>query len=438
MGIARVLTSRILAFCALLMVLQPAKANYSGFGDYDLAHQYVVLANDSIPRVNPYRLILDQPSYKSNISTTAAMRGLGIGLLSSIAVSGVAFVTTKEDSWDRLLVIIMPMITYPIASSLATGVGVEKAIKRSTPAEYRVFSGAFPSAMLTTLGVQAVSVTLAATTERPIFLLGVFASTFIGGNAGSKNHVKTMNRYADEWDKGIEYLRVNPGSDISIESLVNKNNGFNPLDTVTVNPYQNLIHSKPYGKKIVGRSIKTGAFTSIITSSILLAMSEGSNIGNGKKRFVHYDFNPAFIGAAIFGSFATSGAFSYSVKRYTPVAPILRHNANLHTVLATGGAFGALYYASDLTDSPIPGIASLVVAPTVGVLFGMRAHKKNLESSSSSWNMKHSDSWLKPNLIPESGLGFELVPDLSNQKSNLDTGSIRQSLVPVAKITWRF
>jgi hypothetical protein len=413
-------------------------ANNTGYGGYVLSYQHLELANDSIPRVNPYRLILNQPSYKSNISLTAGMRGLGIGLLSSIAVAGVVFVSTKEDSWDRLLVVFLPMITYPIASSFATGTGAEKAIKRSTPEEYRVYSGAFPSAMLVTLGVQAVSVTLTALTEQQVFLIGVLASTFIGGNAGAKNHIKTMTRYADEWDEGVEYLRVNPGANIAIESLVNKNNDFNPVDTVTVNPYQNLIQNKGYSNKIVGRTIKTGALTGIITSTILLAMSEGSNFRNGSKRFVDYDFNPSFLGATIFGTFATSGAFSYSIKRYTPVPPILRHNANLHTVLATGGTFGALYYASELTDSPIPGLASLVIAPVAGALVGMHSHKKNLEYSSSSWNLKQSDSWLKPNMIPESSIGLELVPDLSDPTIDMDVGSIRKSVVPVVKMTWRF
>src|SRR5690606_5634133 len=78
----------ILVICIQLIVVQLAVANNTGYGGYVLSHQHLELANDSIPRVNPYRLILNQPSYKSNISLTAGMRGLGIGLLSSIAVAG--------------------------------------------------------------------------------------------------------------------------------------------------------------------------------------------------------------------------------------------------------------------------------------------------------------------------------------------------------------
>src|SRR5690606_27774710 len=121
-------------------------------------------------------------------------------------VTGPVYATTKNDSWNRAVgMIYMSTITYPCASSIATGTGAEKAIRRTTPEHFRVYSGAFPVAMLATLGIQAVSVGLTIATERPIFMVGVLASTFIGGSAGANKHIRTTNQYADDWDNGAEY-----------------------------------------------------------------------------------------------------------------------------------------------------------------------------------------------------------------------------------------
>jgi len=438
MKIAQSLVLGMLFIGIQVNISEAVIANHVRSGEYDLSYQYSEVSSDTIPRVNPYRLILEQPSYKSDLVISAGLRGVGIGLIVTAGTMGLVYATTNDNSWDRAFgMVYMSFITYPIASTIGTASGLNKQIKRSTPVDYRVYSNALPVAMLTTLGIQVASAALIITTERPIFMLGILASTFIGGNIGAKSHIKTMNRYADDWDRGIEYLRVNPGSDLSIESLVTPNDAFSRLDTATVNPYQHLIQ-KEYSNKILTQSITAGTVTSILLSTVLLTLTDGSNFRDGNIRFVQYDFKPAFLGSTIFSTVATLGGFNNAVKRDTPIPPIQRYNTSIYTVLATGGTFGALFYASELADSPVPGIASLVVAPVTGALVGMHFHKKNLAYSSSIWSQRHSETWLKPNMIPESSLGIELVPDLSNQDFDLDTGTIRQSLVPVVKMTWRF
>src|SRR5690606_10244951 len=155
-----------------------------------------------------------------------------------------------------------------------TGIATVKTIKRTTPPEYHVYSDAFPAAMLTTLGIQSIAYLTALVTNQPIFLLGVVPSTFIGGRVGAKAHLKILKRYADDWDRGIEYKRVNPSSNLIFESFIDKNDDINPMDTVTVNPYQNLIQNVDYNKEIYNRTIRTGVISSIVSSGLLLLMTD--------------------------------------------------------------------------------------------------------------------------------------------------------------------
>jgi hypothetical protein len=364
--------------------------------------------------------------------------GLGVSLLTVGTVLGIGTAVTEEGSSDRLRVYVLGLVVFPLTSSFTTGQATVNFIKKTTPPEYYVFSDAFSAAMLTTLGIQAIAYTAAIITNQPILLIGALSSTFLGGKAGAKSHIKKMKQFADDWDRGIEYKRVNPGSSLTDESFIDKNDDINPMDTVIVNPYQNLIQNVDYDKEIYNRTIRTGVISSIVSSGLLLLMTDGYRIGKDDTKFVNYNFRPAFIGATVFGTFATTAGLNYSVKRYTPIAPEQRYNANLHSIIATGGTFIGLYGLSEITGSPIPGMVSLVAAPVAGAYAGMLNHKKNLQYSSTNWNLKHSESWLKPSMIPESSIGLELVPDLSDPTIDMDVGSIRKSVVPVVKMTWRF
>src|SRR5690606_3650853 len=94
------------------------------------------IVNDTIPKVNPYRQIIEQPSFSRKIGISAGLPGLGVGLLTGGAVLGIGIATTEEGSWDRLGVYVLGLIVFPITSSFTTGIATVKTIKRTTPPEY--------------------------------------------------------------------------------------------------------------------------------------------------------------------------------------------------------------------------------------------------------------------------------------------------------------